>query len=180
MHTKSTVVMGMSMPADLWKDCDVRIASTDGTTSFSVAPVGYQFSAAQKLSEDRNWLQVELRVVLADGRQWEVVDPCLTTAEATSVSGWLAEAVRGTQPVATELDIDEPSAAVLSFLEPNFALAVCAYPDASTLTLRVLLSYCDLASDAIYGTSVDITLTRTALAEAAAEWREQLVFFPPR
>jgi hypothetical protein len=171
----------------------MRLTSMDGA-EVTLAPVKYQFAAADEPGDwDANWLVIEGRVHLSDGRRWTFSDPCLMTWEARELGSWL-EAVlqgrvqhlvalgRGVYPKFGEDETDP----MLVFTEPNIAFGVADIGD-DVVTLQVWLSLeaappwmVDDQSIELFDYFVEVALTAVTLAEALRQWRVELMAFPVR
>lgn len=108
----------------------MHLTATDGT-AFTLRVTGYQFPEAPAVPPeaedwDANWLVVEGRLGLPDGRTATFTDPCLLTCEAQELAHWLLAAGAGGTP--------EP----LGFLEP--VLAFTLRRDDGVPTLEVTLA----------------------------------------
>jgi hypothetical protein len=168
----------------------VRLRWSDGA-QVELRPVRYQFPPVRDSwtgDWDANWLVIRGDVWLADGRSWSFEDPCLTTWEARELGAWLRGVVSGTvQP--TPFDGSDEERIEL-FNEPNVALSLAARDEANT-TARVHLSLesrppwlseTDPGADAgdLFEFFVEMAAPLDAVAQAAAEWEQELAAFPER
>ena len=146
------------------------LAGHDGT-HVEIAPVGYEFPVAED-GYDLNWLTVRAKVT-TNGARWGGSAPCLLTWELAGLCEWLA----------AQASSVEPAEAALDFLEPELEFCVVERTD-SALTLRVITRH-GLAG--LWGTrpedderSVEVTLSREAVAQAAADLALEAKAFPQR
>jgi hypothetical protein len=96
----------------------VRLVSSDGASA-TLYPVAYQFQAPRPTANgdhtwDANWLMVRGEIHTADGRQWEFLDPCLTTWEAQALSAWLHRAAGSDAAIDRQIAFTEPNLAFIS------------------------------------------------------------------
>jgi hypothetical protein len=136
--------------------------------------VGYQFPDEDRDPWDSNWLLVSVRVLAPEG-SWDVVDPCLTTWEATRLVAWLVHAAGR-----------DPSAFPMAFTEPNLTVTARAR---SSAPLRVHVRACfslELRPPWAHTAAgsgnlcVDLDVERADLARAAATLLSDLVSYPQR
>jgi hypothetical protein len=102
----------------------MRLQSTDGTKSFDLKIVRYQFSELENDEWDSNWLVISGHVATAE-RSWKFVDPCMLTMEAHDLANWLAESSTG-----------KPAKERIFFTEPNMSFEFIG-ADAQSAQLRV-------------------------------------------
>jgi len=82
------------------------LTGTEGTM-FEMQVVGYQFPHLEHEDYDSDWLNIKIRVTLAEG-SWTSTDPSLLTWELASLAQWLESIAAG---ISVEPEED--------FLEPN-------------------------------------------------------------
>lgn len=163
----------------------MNLNSTNRAT-VRLRPVRYQFPSSAKPGAERdwdaNWLVIEGQVRTHEGQEWSFSDPCLTTWEARSLSGWLRSVAAGTVEPTAWGSGDEP---ILMFTEPNVAFTL-AERDAQTVSLRIHLSlearppWLTVDDVDLFEYFVVITLPPGDVAAAADEWDRQIAEFPER
>ena len=165
----------------------MRLTSDEGTV-VDLRPLRFQFGRSpQPRDWDANWLYVDGQVELSDGRSWSFSDPCLTTWEARELESWLQGVLAGSvEPTAYGGEMDEK---LLDFTEPNLAFSL-ASRDVGSETIRVHFSLESLPPwlrrngnaerPDIFDFFVEVRSARSALAEAAASWGQELQAFPIR
>jgi len=77
----------------------------------------YQFPETTKYIEDRNWLNVFLKVDSKLG-EWKTVDPALTTYDLISIKDWFNQIKINSKPNENQLEFIEPNLS-FEFLEKN-------------------------------------------------------------
>jgi len=162
----------------------VRLVSDDGVV-VELRPLRYQFGPSPEPRDwDANWLVVDGRVELPDGRSWSFTEPCLTTWEARRLGSWL-RGVRDGQVAPTEL-VGDDGGASLVLTEPDVALSL-AQRSAGTVVVRVHLSHGARppwlqapGGPGLFPYGVEVRLTPDALAEAGTTWEQELAAFPVR
>src|SRR3954453_606487 len=93
----------------------MQFQGSDGT-SFDLQIVRYQLPELGNEPYDSNWLQIQIRVILARG-SWSVTDPSLLTYEVRHLADWL-----------DALDADESVNDEIGFIEPNLWFERLAAP----------------------------------------------------
>ncbi len=137
-------------------------------TSFAhFSIVSYQFPNNNDDEWDSNWLMVRGHVSL-HGREWQFVDPCLTTAEARRLADWLDAIARGVR-----------SPKFCSFTEPNLDFRRQSNDEIRvSFALESAPPWAKRGDDwTKHGFVVPIG---PQLADAAAQLRQQLSRFPTR
>ena len=102
----------------------MRLTNLDGTASFDLEILRYQFPELEHSDWDSNWLEVSGKVV-TPARSWEFLDPCLLTMEAHDLANWLAAVVA-----------DKQTDARIFFTEPNLSFELVA-ADSEVIELRL-------------------------------------------
>src|SRR5438128_6537496 len=140
-------------------------------TEFEMNVVGYQFPHLENAEYDSDWLNIKIRVQLAQG-SWTATDPSLLTWELASLAEWLESIAEG-KPVALEE----------SFLEPNLRFELS---EGETKRLRVYFELESRPAWAPYdGAGMDdlwaeLIVKPEELRQAAASLRDDLNRFPIR
>jgi len=149
-----------------------------------LVPVSYQFETLPDDNWDANWLMIQGSVRL-HGERWNFVDPALLVWEALELGEWLRQVSDDEVEVAVPDDDGELYPQV-SFLEPNLGVAVVARTPAA-VTMRFFFSHESVRPDLIPAvvksrtdTSVDLTVGRSSIANAATDWLAELQQFPER
>ena len=165
----------------------MRLTSGEGTV-VDLRPLRFQFGPSPEPRDwDANWLYITGHVDLPDGRSWSFTDPCLTTWEARELGSWLQGVHAGVvQPTTYGRRTHEH---VLVFTEPNLAFSLASRDDGSA-TIRVHFSLESLPPwlrqngkaerPDIFDFFVEVQPARSALAQAAASWNQELSAFPVR
>ena len=137
--------------------------------------VGYQFPDIEADPWESNSLLVAVHVVSTNGA-WQVVDPCLTTWEATRLVVWLAA-----------LGAGDTRAVGRGFNEPNVRMSVRGVSPGFELARVRACFELETRPPWLPGPAagrdtlcVDLDLPRAALRDAAVELARQLRRFPQR
>lgn len=149
------------------------LRSSDGA-EVELSIVGYEFPDLSGLDDpeddewDANWLVVEGRVRLPDGRRWSFREPCLVVDEARELGEWLGGVGGDT----------------LVFTEPNLGFSrEPGGSDRGEIRLRVTLSHESVPpwiERCAEGWVVPLTIEPSELTAAASDWTASLVAFPAR
>lgn len=132
--------------------------------------VGYQFSDETVDPWDSNALLVAVRVVSPHGT-WEVVDPCLTTWEASRLASWLT--VVALAPERAEGSVDAPNVTMSARVKgTNITLVACFELEERPPWLVSVGGSDELC--------VDLDVSSADLVVAAGALRADLVRFPQR
>jgi hypothetical protein len=146
-----------------------------------LSPAAYQFqvtpATADEQDWDANWLMIRGDIRTASGRQWEFLDPCLTTWEARSLSAWLHRAAGGGAARGRHI----------TFTEPDLAFSL-SRRDAGRARLHVCFSHEALPPWAPHDHDgwqageyvLPLDISQEDLARAARAWDLEHEQFPER
>lgn len=148
----------------------MTLRSIDGTKTFELEILRYQFPEIEHDAWDSNWL-VMFGNVISNERSWNFTDPCLLTIEAHELANWLAELASG-----------QPAPKTIDFTEPNLSFKAIG-SDARSVVLRVYFAFESRPSKAV-AESDDFfevfRISRDDLAIAARDLCRSLRRYPIR
>ncbi len=155
------------------------------SSRFNLTVLGYQFPSvmAQTDPYDANWLMVKLHAE-TDAARWTSIDRCLLTSELRALAGWFLRVAAREVQVVTAVTYDHHAKDAITFVEPNVAFSVAAFPSDESAIIRVHLSFVSmdgsLESDEIYGEHIDLELGRDAILDAVAALEGDALRYPAR
>ena len=142
-------------------------------TELGLALAGYQFPDEQVDPWESNALLVEVRITAPEG-SWHVVDPCLTTWEATHVLAWLRALARQADLVAARpLGVSAPNVTAHGRARPG-------EPQRVDLHACFALERRPPWTGHTGNLCVDLDVDRSQLAAAARDLAADLARFPQR
>jgi len=131
-----------------------------------------------------NWLDIQRRICLPDGRTWDFTHPCLTTFEAMQLGSWLQRVSTGGVSLPLRSGTDS-AASKLFFTEPLLAFRAESTSNGH-IELNVILDLEALPpwepweriseEDFV----VVVAVTRQDLDQAIVEWAQACARFPER
>jgi len=130
----------------------------------------YQFPKTSKYEEDRNWLNVFLKVESNQGN-WETIDPALTTSDLIEIKNWFEQILKNGKPKENNLD----------FIEPNLSFEFLDNLEQQNL-IRVIfdLEFRPVNYKEVIDYYVDFEATQKNIEKLITEIDSQIVNYPIR
>lgn len=162
----------------------MRLDSSSGPESLTVAVVGYQFPDAEDPQQRYSWHDVVGEAKCRQG-SWDFAFAALTCDESPLVSTWLTTVADWFDVRDRDMAEDSQPPSPLSFTEPNLAFKVSGASD-DGLVINVTLN-CEFkppwyqpgpGRTAGNPFTMSVATTPASLRKAAAEWDEEIGSFP--